>query len=112
MTQQIHSSSKLFKAQVIAECARTNNSTAHVALTHNLNTNFAHKWIQVHAQKNLALQTVLIPVKPASLITTYQVPPATVLIEVPYSKGVLVVREPAKMQGSAIVKPRITASSA
>ncbi len=57
MPQERRSYSKTFKAQVIAECARPDTSIANVALTHNLNANLVHKWIRVHAQKNMALQT-------------------------------------------------------
>ncbi|UCP11564.1 transposase [Pseudomonas sp. MM213] len=63
MPQVRRTYSKSFKAQVIAECAQPDISIANVALTHNLNANLVHKWIRVHAQKNLTLQTAFIPVK-------------------------------------------------
>ncbi|WP_405121492.1 transposase [Pseudomonas petroselini] len=56
MPQERRSYSKSFKAQVIAECAQPDTSLANVALTHNLNANLVHKWIRVHARKNLTLQ--------------------------------------------------------
>ncbi|MCK3838895.1 transposase [Pseudomonas sp. NCIMB 10586] len=57
MPQERRSYSTSFKAQVIAECAQPDTSIANVALTHNLNADLVHKWIRVHAQKNLTLQT-------------------------------------------------------
>ncbi|MQT56255.1 transposase [Pseudomonas sp. FSL R10-0399] len=96
MPQERRSYSKSFKAQVIAECAQVDTSIANVALTHNLNANLVHKWIRVHAQKNLALQTAFIPVKPLPSTAAPQVLPATIRIEVPHSKGVVVVSWPAE----------------
>ena len=63
MQQERRSCSKFFKAQIIAECAQSDTSIANVAWTHNLNANFVHKWVRVHTQKNLILQTAFIPVK-------------------------------------------------
>jgi hypothetical protein len=40
-------------------------------LIHNLNANLVHKWIRVHAQKNLVLQTAFIPVKAFGFITAH-----------------------------------------
>ncbi|MFJ3368144.1 IS66-like element accessory protein TnpA [Pseudomonas sp. NPDC086251] len=91
MLQERRSYSESFKAQVIAECAQSDTSIANVALTHNLNANLVHKWIRVHAQKNRALQTAFIPVKALSSIAAPQALPATIRIEVPHSKGVVVV---------------------
>ena len=88
--------SKSFKAQVIAECAQPDTSIANVALTHNLNANLVHKWIRMHAQKNLALRTAFIPVKALSSTAAPQVLPATIRIEVPHSKGVVVLSWPAE----------------
>ena len=65
--------SNSFKAQIIAECAHADTSIANVALPHNLNANLAHKWIRVHGQKNLALQTAFIPVKTLSSTAAPQV---------------------------------------
>lgn len=96
MPQERRSYSKSFKAQVIAECAQGDTSIANVALTHNLNANLVHKWIRVHAQKNLALQTAFVPVKALSSTAAPQVLPATIRIEVPHSKGVVVVSWPAE----------------
>jgi len=96
MPQERRSYSKSFKDQVIAECAQADSSIANVALTHNLNANLVHKWIRVHAQKNLALQTAFIPVKALSSTTAPQVLPATIRIVVPHSKGVFVVNLPAE----------------
>lgn len=96
MPQERRSYSKSFKAQVIAECAQPDTSIANVALTHNLNANLVHKWIRVQAQKNLALQTAFISVKSAPSIATHQAHPATIRIEVPHSKGVVVVSWPAE----------------
>ena len=96
MPQERHSYSKSFKAQVIAECAQADTSIANVALTHNVNANLVHKWIRVSTQKNLAQQTAFIPVKATPPIATHQVLPATIQIEVPYSKGVVVVSWPAE----------------
>ncbi|WP_434706582.1 IS66-like element accessory protein TnpA [Pseudomonas sp. D4-18] len=96
MPQERRSYSKSFKAQVIAECAQADTSIANVALTHNLNANLVHKWIWVHAQKNLALQTAFIPVKALSSTAVPQILPATIRIEVPHSKGVAVVSWPAE----------------
>lgn len=95
MPQERRSYSKSFKAQVIAECTQPDTSIANVALTHNLNANLVHKWIRVHAQQTLALQTAFIPVK-ASPSAVHQVLPATIRIEVPHSKGVVVVSWPAE----------------
>ena len=95
MPQERRSYSKSFKAQVITECAHPDTSIANVALTHNLNANLVHKWIRVHAQKNLALQTTFIPVKALSSPAAPQIP-ATIRIEVPHSKGVVVVSWPAE----------------
>ncbi|AVX25253.1 hypothetical protein ALO42_01356 [Pseudomonas syringae pv. atrofaciens] len=47
MPQERRSYSKIFKAQIIAECAQPDTSIANVALTHNLNANLVHKWIRV-----------------------------------------------------------------
>lgn len=94
MPQERRSYSTSFKAQVIAECAKPDTSTANVALTHNLNANLVHKWIRMHAQKNLALQTAFISVKAAPSIATHQALPATIRIEVPHFKGVVVVSWP------------------
>lgn len=91
MPQERRSYSKSFKAQVIAECAQPDTSIANDALTHNLNANLVHKWIRVRTQKNLALQTAFIPVKAGPSIATLQALPATIRIEVPHSKGVVVV---------------------
>ncbi|WP_156684402.1 IS66-like element accessory protein TnpA [Pseudomonas sp. Leaf127] len=96
MLQQRRSYSKTFKAQVIAECAQPDISIANVALTHNLNTNLVHKWIRVHAQKTLALQTAFIPVKSLPAPAVHQVLRATIRIEVPHSKGVVVASWPAE----------------
>lgn len=96
MPQERRSYSKSFKAQVIAECAQPDTSIANVALTHNLNTNLVHKWIRVHAQKNLTLQTAFIPVKTSPPVPMHQALPTTIRIEVPYSKGVIVVNWPAE----------------
>ena len=96
MPQERRSYSKSFKAQVIAECAQPDTSIANVALTHNLNANLVHKWIRVHAQKNLTLQTAFIPVKTSPPLPMHQALPATIRIEVPHSKGVVVVSWPAE----------------
>lgn len=96
MPQERRSYSKSFKAQVIAERAQADTSIANVALTHNLNANLVHKWIRGHGQKNLALQTAFIPVKALSSTAAPQVLPATIRIEVPHSKGVVVVSWPAE----------------
>ncbi|MGO2450916.1 MULTISPECIES: IS66-like element accessory protein TnpA [unclassified Pseudomonas] len=96
MPQERRSYSKSFKAQVIAECAQPDTSIANVALTHNLNANLVHKWIRVHAQKNLALQAAFIPVKAAPPIAKHPAFPATIRIEVPHSKGIVVVSWPAE----------------
>ncbi|WP_415760459.1 IS66-like element accessory protein TnpA [Pseudomonas sp. LT1P18] len=95
MPKERRSYSKSFKAQVIAECAQADTSIANVALTHNLNANLVHKWIRVHAQENLALQTAFIPVKALSSTAAPQIA-ATIRIEVPHSKGVVVVSWPAE----------------
>ncbi|MEE4890854.1 transposase [Pseudomonas alliivorans] len=96
MPQERRSYSKTFKAQIIAECAQPDTSIANVALTHNLNANLVHKWIRVHAQKNMALQTAFIPVKALSSAAAPQVLPSTIRIEVPHSKGVVVMSWPAE----------------
>ncbi|MEE3917665.1 MULTISPECIES: IS66-like element accessory protein TnpA [Pseudomonas] len=96
MPQERRSYSKSFKAQVIAECAQPDTSIANVAFTHNLNANLVHKWIRVHAQKNLTLQTAFIPVKTSPPVPMHQALPATIRIEVPHSKGVVVVSWPAE----------------
>ena len=96
MPQERRSYSKSFKAQVIAECAQADTSIANVALIHNLNANLVHKWIRVNTQQKLALQTALISVKVAQLTATHQVLPATIRIEVPHLKGVVVVSWPAE----------------
>lgn len=96
MPQERRSYSKSFKAQVIAECGQPDTSIANVALSHNLNANLVHKWIRLHAQKNLALQTTFIPVKTSPPGPIHQANPATIRIEVPHSKGVVVVSWPAE----------------
>ena len=96
MQPQRRSYSISFKAQVIAECAQPDTSIANVAFTHNLNANLVHKWIRVHAQKNLTLQTAFIPVKTSPPVPMHQALPATIRIEVPHSKGVVVVSWPAE----------------
>ncbi|MGV6393658.1 IS66-like element accessory protein TnpA [Pseudomonas caspiana] len=96
MPQERRSYSKSFKAQVIAECTQPDTSIANVALTHNLNANLVHKWIRVHTQKNLALQTAFIPVKTSPPVPMHQALPATIRIEVPHLKGVVVVSWPAE----------------
>lgn len=63
MPLERRSYSKSFKAQIIAECAQPDTSIANVAFTHNLNANLVHKWIRVHAQKSLTLETAFIPVQ-------------------------------------------------
>ncbi|WP_057443986.1 transposase, partial [Pseudomonas syringae] len=72
MPQERRSYSKSFKTQVIAECAQLDTSIANVAWTHNLNANLVHKWIRVHAQKNLTLQTAFIPVKTSPPVPMHQ----------------------------------------
>lgn len=96
MPQERRSYSKSFKAQVIAECAQPGTSIANVALSHNLNANLVHKWIRVHAQKNLTLKTAFIPVKTSPPAPMHQALPAMIRIEVPHSKGVVVVSWPAE----------------
>ncbi|MGX0890792.1 transposase [Pseudomonas sp. ADAK2 TE3594] len=98
MPQERRSYSKSFKSQVIAECAKPDTSIANVALPHNLNANLVHKWIRVDAQKNLTLQTAFIPIKTSPPVAMNQTLPATIRIEVPHSKGVIVVSWPAEMQ--------------
>ncbi|UZM13115.1 transposase [Pseudomonas kielensis] len=61
MQPQRRTYSKSFKAQVIHECAEPGASIANIALSHSLNANLVHKWIRLHAQKNLALQPAFIP---------------------------------------------------
>lgn len=100
MPQERRSYSKSFKAQVIAECAQPDTSIANVALTHNLNANLVHKWIRVHAQKNLTLQTAFIPVKTSPPVLMHQALPVTIRIEVPHSKGVVVVSWPTENAAS------------
>ncbi|POD79261.1 transposase [Pseudomonas syringae group genomosp. 3] len=95
MPQERRSYSKSFKAQVIAECAQPDTSIANVALTHNLNANLVHKWIRVHAQKNVTRQTAFIPVKTSPPAPMHEALPATIRIEVPHSKGAVVVSWPA-----------------
>ncbi|MBI6721946.1 MULTISPECIES: transposase [Pseudomonas] len=46
---------KSFKAQVIQECAQPEASIASIALSHNLNANLVHKWIQLQSQRSTAL---------------------------------------------------------
>ncbi|MHC8315368.1 IS66-like element accessory protein TnpA [Pseudomonas sp. LB3P31] len=94
MPQQRRSYSKSFKTQVIAECAQPDNSIANVALTHNLNANLVHKWIRVQTQKSLALQTAFIPVRASP--SAPQVLPAMIRIEIPHTKGSVVVSWPAE----------------
>lgn len=96
MPQQRRSYSSSFKAQVIAECAQPDTSIANVALTYNLNANLVHKWIRMHAQKNLTLQTASIPVRTSPPAPMHQALPATIRIEVPHSTGVVVVSWPAE----------------
>ena len=96
MPQERRSYSKSFKPQVIAECAQPDTSIANVALTHNLNANLVHKWIRVHAQKTLTLQTAFIPVRASPPTSAHQALPATIRIEVPHSTGVVVVSWPAE----------------
>ena len=67
-----------------------------VALTYNLNANLVHKWIRVRTQKKLALKSAFIPVKTPPSAAVHQVLPSTILIEVPHSKGVVVVSWPAE----------------
>ena len=64
MQQDRRTYSKAFKAQVVAECAQPDTSIASVALTHNLNANLVHKWIRLHGQKNLTLQSKRPPNSP------------------------------------------------
>jgi len=73
ISQKCRSYSKPFKARVIAECAQPDTLIANVALTQNLNTNLVHKWIRVHMQKNLTLQTAFIPVKTSPSVPMHQV---------------------------------------
>lgn len=61
MQSQRRSYSKSFKAQVIQECAQPGASIANVALSDSLNANLVHKWIQIQAQKTMALQPAFIP---------------------------------------------------
>ena len=95
MQQDRRTYSKAFKAQVVAECAQPDTSIASVALTHNLNANLVHKWIRLHGQKNLILQTAFIPIKTSLPQPIHQVIPA-IRIEVPHPKGVVVVSWPAE----------------
>ena len=95
MQQVRRTYSKSFKAQVIAECAQPDTSIASVALAHNLNANLVHKWIRLHAQKNLPRPPAFIPVKTPAPSPTHQAIPA-IRIEVPHSKGVVVVSWPAE----------------
>lgn len=95
MQQDRRTYSKAFKAQVVAECAQADTSIASVALSHNLNANLVHKWIRLHGQKNLILQTAFIPIKASTPSTTHQAMPA-IRIEVPHLNGAVVVSWPAE----------------
>ncbi|MFL1493794.1 IS66-like element accessory protein TnpA [Pseudomonas antarctica] len=91
MPQKRRSYSKSFKAQVIVECALPGTSIASIALTHNPNANLVHKWVRGHGQKNLAQQTAFIPVTASQSAAVHHSLPATIRIEVPHSKGQVVV---------------------
>jgi transposase-like protein len=47
MQPQRRSYSKTFQTEVIQGCAQPDASIASIALSHSLNTNLGHKWIQV-----------------------------------------------------------------
>lgn len=96
MQQERRTYSKSFKAQVVAECALPDTSIASVALTHNLNANLVHKWIRLHGQKSLTLQTSFIPIKSPVPVAMHQTLPSIIRIEVPSQKGVVVVNWPAE----------------
>jgi hypothetical protein len=96
MQQERRTYSKSFKAQVVAECAQPDTSIASVALTHNLNANLVHKWIRLHGQKSLTLQTSFIPIKSPVPMAMHQTLPSIIRIEVPSQKGVVVVNWPAE----------------
>ena len=76
MQQERRTYSKSFKAQVVAECALPDTSIASVALTHNLNANLVHKWIRLHGQKSLTLQTSFIPIKSPVPVAMHQTLPS------------------------------------
>ena len=95
MQQDRRTYSKAFKAQVVAECAQPDTSIASVALTHNLNANLVHKWIRLHGQENLPLQTAFIPIKTSAPSPMHQAIPA-IRIEVPHLNGSVVVSWPAE----------------
>ncbi|WP_312830553.1 transposase [Pseudomonas rhodesiae] len=94
--QERRSYSKFFKAQVIAECAQPDDSIANVALIHNL----FHKWMRVHAQNNLALQSAFIPVEGSPPAAVHQALPDTIRIEVSHSKDFVVVNWQAENSGA------------
>lgn len=86
--------SKSFKAQVIHECSQPGASIANVALSHSLNANLVHKWIRLQSQNNVALQPAFIPLKLQAPATRSEITATTIRIEVPSTRGTVVVNWP------------------
>lgn len=63
MPQERRSYSKPSRPRLSLRGPQSETSIANFTLTHDFNANFIHKFIQVRAQKTLALKTALVPVR-------------------------------------------------
>ena len=73
---------KLFKAQVIQECAQPGASIASIALNHGLNANLIHKWIRLQTQKSTALQPAFIPLSVSLAGAEYHPSSSNICVEI------------------------------
>lgn len=79
--RRVHSAE--FKAAVIAQCERGDESLASIALSHQLNATMVRKWVREHQAKRGAMDTAFVPVTVSS-----DVPPdRTGTVEVTLSAG-------------------------
>lgn len=95
MSRQRRTFPKVFKAQVIEECAQPGASVAGVALSHGLNANLVHKWIRKQREPLPVVSARFIPV-PLGILPSEQASSEelTIRIEIPYHAGSLSVHWP------------------
>ncbi|KPB12007.1 transposase [Pseudomonas savastanoi pv. retacarpa] len=86
--------SKSFKPQVIQECAQPGASIASIALSHSLNANLVHKWIQLHTQQNTALQPAFIPLPMQLAGANSQSASPNICVEIQHPRGTVKVNWP------------------
>ncbi|WKL54918.1 transposase [Pseudomonas kielensis] len=86
MHPQRRTYNKSFKAQVIQECSEPGASIASIALGYSLNANLVHKWIRLHNQKAVDLQSAFIPLHPQMLGAGAPAQPSSISLEIQHSR--------------------------